>query len=123
MSRKFWIFSFVYLLGSCYLMAEESHENKVLPERLFENSLDERIKDFGREKSDRCKHHSSRHSKKEKQAEYDYVIIGAGTAGTALASQLSNPNQNGKYKTSVLVLEAGENLSQDPAVLHLNTVF
>lgn len=57
------------------------------------------------------------------ETSFDYVIIGAGTAGSALASQLSNPDKKGKFKNSVLVLEAGVNLDNDPNVLHLNTVF
>jgi len=43
---------------------------------------------------------------------FDYVIVGAGTAGATLAKFLSDDN-----KTSVLVLEAGENQGDTAAVL------
>lgn len=46
---------------------------------------------------------------------FDYIIIGAGTAGCALARKLSDKIGD-KYKHSVLVLEAGENLNADPLV-------
>jgi choline dehydrogenase-like flavoprotein len=52
---------------------------------------------------------------------FDYVIVGAGTAGCALAAKLSD-KVNGEFKNSVLVLEAGENLVNDPTVL-ANNVF
>jgi len=51
---------------------------------------------------------------------YDFVIVGGGTAGCALAAKLSDPDKDGKFKHSVLVLEAGENLTQDPLVLGNN---
>jgi len=43
--------------------------------------------------------------------EWDYIIVGNGTAGAALARELSDGNKN-----RVLVLEAGINLTNDPAV-------
>jgi len=43
---------------------------------------------------------------------FDYVLVGAGTAGSALAKLLSDDN-----KTSVLVLEAGENQGEAAGVL------
>ena len=45
--------------------------------------------------------------------EYDYIIIGNGTAGAVLARKLSDNN-----KHSVLVLEAGVNEDNDPVVLN-----
>jgi len=42
----------------------------------------------------------------------DYVLVGLGTAGSPLARYLSED-----LKTSVLVIEAGENLTSDPQVL------
>ncbi len=63
--------------------------------------------------------HSSGTSKDEC---WDYVIVGAGTAGCALAAKLSDPDKHGRYKNSVLVLEAGENLSDNPLVL-VNNIF
>lgn len=45
----------------------------------------------------------------------DYLIIGLGTSGSVLARYLSDPVE-GKYKNSVLVLEAGQNNSRDPVV-------
>lgn len=45
---------------------------------------------------------------------HDYIIVGLGTAGAVAARYLSDPDSCGKYETSVLVLEAGENYSQDP---------
>lgn len=47
----------------------------------------------------------------------DYIIVGLGTAGAVLARYLSDPDPiSGQYKNSVVVLEAGQNYSQDPAV-------
>lgn len=44
-------------------------------------------------------------------AEADYVIVGGGTAGLVLAARLSeDPNM------SVVVLEAGKDMTQDPRV-------
>lgn len=55
---------------------------------------------------------------------YDYVIVGAGTSGSVLAAKLSDPDPiTGKFKNSVLVLEAGENLTADPLVLDANNFF
>ncbi len=48
---------------------------------------------------------------------WDYVIVGGGTAGAALAAKLSNPDSDGKYRNSVLVLEQGNDLSQNPEVI------
>lgn len=45
--------------------------------------------------------------------EYDYVIVGNGTSGAVLARKLSD-----NKKHSVLVIEAGPNLSDDPQVLN-----
>lgn len=60
--------------------------------------------------------------KKSSKKSWDYVIVGCGTAGAALAAKLSDPDENGKYKNSVLVLEAGENLSDSPLVLVNNII-
>ncbi len=59
-----------------------------------------------------CQSSSSSHHKAK---EYDYIIVGNGTAGAVLARKLSN-----NKKHSVLVLEAGKNLSDDPIVLNPN---
>ncbi len=68
-------------------------------------------------KKTRCdKSHKSRKSRKCYCDCYDYVIVGAGTGGCALARSLSD-KINGKFQNSVLVLEAGENLVTDPLVL------
>jgi choline dehydrogenase len=53
---------------------------------------------------------------------YDYVIVGAGAAGCALAAKLSDPDSTGRFARSVLVLEAGENLTQDPRVIGSNNI-
>lgn len=47
---------------------------------------------------------------------YDYIIVGAGTGGAALAAKLSDPDSNGKYNNSVLVIEGGDNLSKEEPV-------
>lgn len=58
---------------------------------------------------------------KKKGDSVDYIIVGLGTAGAVCARYLSDP-VNGKYKNSVLVLEAGQNRTDDPEVLAgLNT--
>jgi choline dehydrogenase-like flavoprotein len=46
---------------------------------------------------------------------YDYVIVGGGTAGCALARKLSD-----NFDNSVLIIEAGANVSDDPGVLGSN---
>jgi len=51
----------------------------------------------------------------KKKYDADYIIVGLGTAGSVLARYLSDP-VNGCYKNSVLVLEAGRNLSQDEII-------
>lgn len=56
------------------------------------------------------------------ETHWDYVIVGGGTSGCALAAKLSDPDSHGKFKHSVLVLEAGENLSDSPLVL-VNNIF
>lgn len=45
--------------------------------------------------------------------EYDYIIAGFGTAGSVLARLLSDPDNRGNYRNSVLVLDAGLNRSDD----------
>lgn len=50
-----------------------------------------------------------------KRGEADYIIVGLGTAGSVLARHLSDPVK-GKFKNSVLVLEAGQNRSNDPVI-------
>jgi choline dehydrogenase-like flavoprotein len=45
---------------------------------------------------------------------YDFVIVGAGTAGCLWANFLTK-----KYKVSVLVLEAGLNYDTDPLILNM----
>ncbi len=66
---------------------------------------------------------SSSSASSDDNLEYDFVIVGGGTAGCALAAKLSDPDKHGKYKHSVLVLEAGKNLTQDPLVLGDNIFF
>ncbi len=65
------------------------------------------------------RHHSSSSSNssndKNKKVVADYVIVGLGSSGSVLARYLSDP-VNGKYKNSVLVLEAGVNRSDDPII-------
>lgn len=53
---------------------------------------------------------SCSHNKRIK--EYDYIIIGDGTAGAVLAKNLSD-----NHKNTVLVLEWGQNRTKDPVVL------
>jgi choline dehydrogenase len=52
---------------------------------------------------------------KKKFIAYDYIIVGNGTAGAVLARKLSDNFQN-----KVLVIEAGENRTDDPIVLSPN---
>ncbi len=68
-------------------------------------------------KKEKKESHSSHHSCEKVKESWDYVIVGAGTSGCALAAKLSDPDKNGKFKNSVLVLEAGENISDNPLVL------
>jgi choline dehydrogenase len=48
---------------------------------------------------------------------FDYIIVGFGSAGAILARKLSDDK-----KTTVLVLEAGSNLMEDPNTLNPNTL-
>lgn len=68
-----------------------------------------------------CKKKCHKHCKKTKKNRhtlgseknpYDFIIVGAGTAGSPLAKLLSD-----NFDKSVLVLEGGQNLSTDPKVL------
>lgn len=74
--------------------------------------------DRGRHHYDKDKHHHGKqHSKYDegychKGEEYDYIIVGLGTAGAPLARKLSDD-----CKHSVLVLEWGQNRNDDPNVL------
>lgn len=54
----------------------------------------------------RCPRSRTRHSAANKDGSYDVVIIGAGCIGSAVARELS------KFKTSVLVLEAADDVTQ-----------
>jgi choline dehydrogenase-like flavoprotein len=47
--------------------------------------------------------------------DYDYIVVGLGTAGAVAARYLSDA-EDGAYKNSVLVIEAGENYSEDPII-------
>ncbi len=71
------------------------------------------------------KHHSSstasHHSHSYNEKKWDYIIVGGGTTGCALAAKLSDPVK-GKYKYSVLMIEAGENLTKDPRVVDTNNI-
>lgn len=60
---------------------------------------------------------SSSSENHEHEEVYDYVIVGLGTAGAPLARKLSDPDASGRFTKSVLVIEAGKNLSDDPEVL------
>lgn len=53
-----------------------------------------------------CHHHS-----RNDTTQADYVIVGVGTAGAVLAKELSDDR-----KTSVIALQIGENLTQDPLI-------
>jgi len=68
----------------------------------------------------KCPKRKEKTSRKKCYETYDYIIAGCGTGGSILASKLSDPNKFGKFKYSVLVLELGLNLTQDPNVLANN---
>jgi choline dehydrogenase len=72
-----------------------------------------------------CNKHSHKPSKNcnkdPSKCQWDYVIVGAGTAGCALAAKLSDPNsKTGKFDTSVLVLESGTNETTNPLLLNVS---
>lgn len=46
---------------------------------------------------------------------FDYVVVGAGTGGSALAKRLSDPIPGTRQRPSVLVLEAGYNQINNPS--------
>ena len=66
------------------------------------------------------KNHKKQHQKNKCHKTYDYVIVGCGTGGSILASKLSDPDESGKFRNSVCVLEFGENLTKDPQTLANN---
>ena len=60
-------------------------------------------------------HHSHKKHHHDECDTYDYVIVGAGTAGCLMAYYLTNDK-----KTKVLVLEEGPNVDLDPVVQNLD---
>lgn len=63
--------------------------------------------------ANQCKPHEHHHDKNK----WDYIVVGNGTAGAALANRLSDPDSQGIYKNRVLVLEAGYNYDHDQTAL------
>ncbi|MCE5318713.1 MAG: GMC family oxidoreductase [Parachlamydia sp.] len=59
---------------------------------------------------------------KDKKENWDYIVVGNGTAGALLARKLSDPTSHCKYENKVLVLEAGYNYDHDAVALDPNAV-
>lgn len=54
----------------------------------------------------------------------DYVIVGCGSAGSALAAHLSDPDPiTGQFTNSVIVIEQGNDESENPLVIGGNNLF
>lgn len=90
------------LLGLSSFQVEAASQNNLPTGDTFTQSTTARKKCCNRNR--RCKGPT-----------FDYIIVGCGTAGSVLARKLTDDK-----KTTVLVLEAGENFSNDPVVLNPN---
>lgn len=64
---------------------------------------------------------SADHSKK-KNENFDYIIVGNGTAGALLARKLSDANDSCQFENKVLVIEAGYNYDHDQFALDPDAV-